>query len=80
MSFNAVDAAALRFRINATIPVTLYGVGFNSADHVLMQRVTNDPWVADSRCIAQCKYDGTQPTGKYVYASATAALNNPSSR
>ena len=76
-SFNAVDDAAHRFRTNATIPTTFYTVGFNTADNVLMQRVANDPgWLADPSCSALCQYDHTQPTGKYVYAGTTAALNN----
>ena len=75
-AFNAVDDAAHRFRTNANIPVTFYAVGFNSADTTLMQRVANDPgWIGNAACTAQCQYDSTQPTGKYVYASTTAALN-----
>jgi len=75
-SFNAVDDAALRFRTNGTIPVTFYAVGFNTADTTLMQRVANDPgWIGNAACTAQCQYDASQPTGKYVYASTTAALN-----
>lgn len=76
-AFNAVDDAAHRFRTNANIPVTFYAVGFNTADTVLMQRVANDPgWLSNAACTAQCQYDSTQPTGKYVYASTTSALNN----
>jgi hypothetical protein len=75
-AFNAVDDAAHRFRTNATIPVTFYAVGFNSADTTLMQRVANDPgWIGNAACTAQCQYDSTQPTGKYVFASTTSALN-----
>lgn len=75
-AFNAVDDAAHRFRTNASIPVTFYAVGFNTADNTLMQRVANDPaWVSNSGCTAQCQYDPTQPTGKYIYASTTSALN-----
>jgi len=75
-AFNAVDDAAHRFRTNATIPVTFHAVGFNSANTTLMQRVANDPgWIGNSACTAQCQYDSTQPTGKYVYASTTAALS-----
>ena len=75
-AFNAVDDAAHRFRTNATIPVTFYAVGFNSADTTIMQRVANDPgWMGNSSCTAQCQYDSTQPTGKYVFASTTSALN-----
>ncbi|HSR08562.1 MAG TPA: vWA domain-containing protein [Bryobacteraceae bacterium] len=75
-AFNAVDDAAHRFRTNASIPVTFYAVGFNSADTTLMQRVANDPdWIGNAACTAQCQYDSTQPTGKYVYASTTSALN-----
>jgi hypothetical protein len=74
-AFNAVDDAAHRFRTNANIPVTFYSVGFNTADTVLMQRVANDPgWIGNPSCTAQCQYDHTQPTGKYVYAGTTAAL------
>jgi hypothetical protein len=75
-AFNAVDDAAHRFRTNATIPVTFYAVGFNSADTVIMQRVANDPgWLTNASCTAQCQYDSTQPTGKYVYAATTSALS-----
>jgi hypothetical protein len=75
-AFDAVDDAAHRFRTNATIPVTFYAVGFNSADTTLMQRVANDPgWIGNAACTAQCQYDSTQPTGKYVFASTTSALN-----
>lgn len=75
-AFNAVDDAAHRFRTNANIPVTFYAVGFNSADTTLMQRVANDPgWIDNAACTAQCQYDNTQPTGKYIFASSTSALN-----
>jgi len=75
-AFNAVDDAAHRFRTNATIPVTFYAVGFNTANTTLMQRVANDPgWIGNAACTAQCQYDSTQPTGKYVYAATTSALS-----
>ncbi len=75
-AFDAVDDAAHRFRTNSSIPVTFYAVGFNSADTTLMQRVANDPgWISNSSCTSQCQYDSSQPTGKYIYASTTSALN-----
>ncbi len=75
-AFNAVDDAAHRYRTDGNIPVTFYAIGFNSADTTLMQRVANDPgWIGNAACTAQCQYDATQPTGKYVYASTTAALS-----
>ncbi len=76
-AFNATDDAAHRFRTNSTLPVTFYVVGFNTiVNNTILQRVANDPaWISNSGCSSLCQYDPTQPTGKYVYASTTAALN-----
>jgi Flp pilus assembly protein TadG len=81
MAFNASDSAALQARTNANLPVSLFGIGFRSAvDHVLMQRMANDPngdsTVPYPPCASavNCVTYASQPQGTYVYAADTSQL------
>jgi Flp pilus assembly protein TadG len=81
MAFNAADSAAYQARTNTNLPVSLFGIGFTSAvDHVLMQRMANDPngdsSVPYPACAAatSCVTYTSQPAGTYVYAADTSQL------
>jgi hypothetical protein len=81
MAFNASDSAALQARTNSNLPVSLFGIGFSTAiDHVLMQRMANDPngdsSVPYPACASatNCVTYTSQPPGTYVYAADTSQL------
>ncbi len=80
-AFNAADSAAFQARTNPNLAVSLFGIGFTSSvDHVLLQRMANDPngdsSVPYPPCASavNCVTYTTQPQGTYVYAADTAQL------
>ena len=77
-ALNTADDAAYRARTNATLPVYVFTVGFNSSvDNVLLQRMSNDPsWLAAPDCVNSglCVNYTTQPQGRYIFAANTQEL------
>jgi hypothetical protein len=67
---NALDNAAFRIRSDTNLNTVIYAIGLGgagAAEHVLLQRVANDP--------ASPIFDNTKPEGLYVYAPTAVQLN-----
>lgn len=78
VAFNASDNAATRARTNNFLPAYVFTIGFTSSvNHVLLQRMANDPngdqfnTPPEYTAIANIP---SQPEGMYVYAPGTAQL------
>jgi hypothetical protein len=70
-SINALDNAAARIRADQNFGVVIYSIGLGGAgeaEHVLLQRVSNDQ--------ASPIYNSSRPTGLYVYSPTPAELND----
>ena len=78
IAFNASDSAAARARTNNNLPAFVFTIGFTSSvDHVLLQRMANDP--NGDQFNTPPQYSAipnipSQPEGMYVYAPGTAQL------
>lgn len=78
IAFNASDNAAMLARTNNRLPAYVFTIGFtNAVNHVLLQRMSNDPngdqfnSPPEYTAIANIP---AQPEGMYVYAPGTAQL------
>jgi hypothetical protein len=70
-SVNALDSAAARIRQDTNFSVVTYTIGLGgagAAEHILLQRVSNDP--------ASPIFNPDRPAGMYVYAPTAVQLND----
>jgi Flp pilus assembly protein TadG len=86
---NAADEAAQQARSNATIPVTIFGVGLGGTSlappgYDFMQRIANDPNadLYNSPALypacsteAACEHWANQPQGTFIFSSSPTQLN-----
>ena len=85
---NAADSAAFQARSNATLPVTIFGVGLGGTSQAppgydFMQRITNDPngdlyntpaLYLPCAQESTCTTVSTQPQGKFIFSSNPSQL------